>query len=128
MQGMFNSLINFQGSGTMQPKSKTKGHAPKDIHGGQKFVVKVQLPMTQLAAGALIYDEQRSFQQQVRLWVLNVESARVTLLPYPMHGAGGCRWRRAEPLNPVLAGGWYRPCPYRSRWSPWYALSTNGEA
>lgn len=87
MQGMFNSLINFQGSGTMQPKSKTKGHAPKDIHGGQKFVVKVQLPMTQLAAGALIYDEQRSFQQQVRLWVLNAESARDPVtLPHAWRG------------------------------------------
>jgi hypothetical protein len=66
MQGLMNILISVQGSGTHH-MPKVRNHAPKDIHGGKRFVVKVQLPLMQLGAGALIYYEQRSFQQQVRL-------------------------------------------------------------
>jgi hypothetical protein len=60
------SLISVQGSG-ISTKPKTKDHAPKDVHGGSKFIVKLQLPTVPGNTKALIYDEKRSFQCAVRI-------------------------------------------------------------
>jgi hypothetical protein len=67
LEGMFVGLVSYTGVDTSK-KSNKVGRAPRNIHGDNTFVVKVQVPLDPIGGAdgwggfrCLVYDESRSF-------------------------------------------------------------------
>mmetsp|Transcript_24784 Transcript_24784/g.74510 ORF Transcript_24784/g.74510 Transcript_24784/m.74510 type:complete len:362 (-) Transcript_24784:69-1154(-) len=61
MQGNLVQTVSFSGAAGSKAKKAGSG-APRNIHGENTFIVKVQLPLGGPGSNGMIYDRQRSFQ------------------------------------------------------------------